>query len=221
MKSRLMILFAVAVAGAAGSVAKPPSLHEVKQELRAYYTSGDYQADFTKVVNDAKAYLNERGKARQKEAVVFDIDETCLSNWPWINEVLLMTIGFPEMKYTSPRLFQLKAVDKALPSLELFKLARELGYRVYFITGRTDTKEYRAATIKNLKQQGFAEFEQLYMNSPDYKEKSVVPYKSGRRREIEKSGSKIVLNIGDQWSDLKGGFAEKTFKLPNPYYYIP
>ena len=22
-------------------------------------------------------------------------------------------------------------------------------------------------------------------------------------------------------SDLKGGYAEKTFKLPNPYYYIP
>jgi len=28
----------------------------------------------------------------------------------------------------------------------------------------------------------------------------------------------IIANIGDQESDLAGGFAEKTFKLPNPFY---
>jgi len=27
--------------------------------------------------------------------------------------------------------------------------------------------------------------------------------------------------VGDQFSDLKGGFADKGFKLPDPYYYIP
>jgi len=31
----------------------------------------------------------------------------------------------------------------------------------------------------------------------------------------------IVLNIGDQQSDLVGGHADKAFKLPNPYYLIP
>jgi hypothetical protein len=30
-----------------------------------------------------------------------------------------------------------------------------------------------------------------------------------------------VVNIGDQFSDLAGGFAERVFKLPNPYYFIP
>jgi acid phosphatase len=28
----------------------------------------------------------------------------------------------------------------------------------------------------------------------------------------------IIANMGDQASDLAGGHAEKTFKLPNPFY---
>jgi HAD superfamily, subfamily IIIB (Acid phosphatase) len=31
----------------------------------------------------------------------------------------------------------------------------------------------------------------------------------------------IVLSLGDQQSDLTGGYAERTFKLPNPVYYLP
>ncbi|MGE3804406.1 MAG: HAD family acid phosphatase [Gemmataceae bacterium] len=208
-------------AGSADEGSKPPELFEIKKQLRAYYTGGDYQTAFTKVVEEAKTYLQERGPAKDKQAVVFDIDETTLSNAPYIEGVLLADVTQFTMPTTSSRPFQMKAEDKALPTLELYKLARKLGYRTYFITGRGDTKELRAATEKNLRDVGYAGYEKLYMRPTDYKEDTVVPYKSGRREEIEKSGAKIVLNIGDQWSDLKGGFAEKTFKLPNPFYFIP
>jgi hypothetical protein len=30
-----------------------------------------------------------------------------------------------------------------------------------------------------------------------------------------------MLALGDQFSDLLGGFADKTFKMPNPNYYLP
>ena len=40
-----------------------------------------------------------------------------------------------------------------------------------------------------------------------------------RRRKLAEEGWTIILNIGDQESDLAGGFAERTFKLPNPFYY--
>jgi hypothetical protein len=30
-----------------------------------------------------------------------------------------------------------------------------------------------------------------------------------------------VANFGDQFSDLNGGFAERTFKMPNPNYFLP
>jgi hypothetical protein len=41
--------------------------------------------------------------------------------------------------------------------------------------------------------------------------------KSGLRYSIERLGYKIILNIGDQESDLAGGFSERTYKLPNPW----
>jgi hypothetical protein len=34
-------------------------------------------------------------------------------------------------------------------------------------------------------------------------------------------GDEIVGNFGDQFSDLVGGAADKTFKLPNPNYFLP
>jgi hypothetical protein len=30
-----------------------------------------------------------------------------------------------------------------------------------------------------------------------------------------------VADFGDQYSDLKGGFADETYKIPNPMYYLP
>jgi predicted secreted acid phosphatase len=48
-----------------------------------------------------------------------------------------------------------------------------------------------------------------------------IQYKSGTRAYIESQGYNIVADIGDQFSDLLGGFADKTFKMPNPNYYLP
>ena len=41
------------------------------------------------------------------------------------------------------------------------------------------------------------------------------------RAYIESQGYDIVANFGDQFSDLEGGYADKTFKMPNPNYYLP
>ena len=50
---------------------------------------------------------------------------------------------------------------------------------------------------------------------------ATIPYKSGTRAYIESQGYDIVGDFGDQFSDLEGGFANKTFKMPNPNYYLP
>jgi hypothetical protein len=68
-----------------------------------------------------------------------------------------------------------------------------------------------------------------YLNKPEYCGPAItanascatIPYKSGTRAYIESQGYDIVADFGDQWSDLLGGFAEKTFKMPNPNYYLP
>jgi predicted secreted acid phosphatase len=68
-----------------------------------------------------------------------------------------------------------------------------------------------------------------YLNTPEFCSASIaanascptIRYKSGTRAYIESQGYDIVANFGDQFSDLEGGFADKTFKMPNPNYYLP
>jgi hypothetical protein len=51
---------------------------------------------------------------------------------------------------------------------------------------------------------------------------TTIEYKSGARGQIAAQGYTIVLNVGDQWSDLRGvPEAEFNVKYPNPYYLIP
>ena len=50
---------------------------------------------------------------------------------------------------------------------------------------------------------------------------TTTQYKSLTRQHIESLGYDIVGNFGDQFSDLNGGFSDKTFKLPNPMYFLP
>ena len=40
-------------------------------------------------------------------------------------------------------------------------------------------------------------------------------------KQLTEQGYTILLSIGDQQSDLDGGYAERTFKLPNPVYFLP
>ncbi len=50
---------------------------------------------------------------------------------------------------------------------------------------------------------------------------STVEYKALTRGHIESTdGVNIVMNVGDQWSDLQGGFADTWTKIPNPTYFL-
>ncbi len=49
----------------------------------------------------------------------------------------------------------------------------------------------------------------------------LIPYKTAMRKKITEQGYDIVLSMGDQYSDLVGGYDDAMFKVPNPYYYIP
>ncbi len=51
--------------------------------------------------------------------------------------------------------------------------------------------------------------------------KSAADFKAPERRKLTEEGYTILLSIGDQQSDLSGGYAERTFKLPNPVYFLP
>ncbi|MBA0698561.1 hypothetical protein Goari_000268 [Gossypium aridum] len=109
----------------------------------------------------------------------------------------------------------------ALPeSLWLYKKLLSLGIKVVFLTGRHESQ--RNTTASNLKNVGYHSWYKLILKEPSkYSGKTAVFYKSNEREMLEKKGYRIIGNMGDQWSDLLGtNTGNRTFKLPDPMYYI-
>lgn len=210
------VLLALAL-GACATAEPHPNLGLYKQELKEWHNSGKYATCFAEAARPGKAWLERAIAARkpgERLAVVFDIDETLLSNWGYLTKE-----GFA-LSWDSFKAWLRANNDPVLePTKEIFNLAKASGVTIFLISGRHEAQ--RADTLRQLKVVGLTGWEGLYLRPKDYTEESIVPFKSGVRRELAAQGYRIVLNAGDQHSDLKGGFAERRLKLPNPYYFIP
>lgn len=81
----------------------------------------------------------------------------------------------------------------------------------------------REWTLENLQKAGFSAVtsDHLKMRKREDLQLPVSQFKTNARTEIESLGKTIIVNIGDQESDLVGLHAERAFKLPNPFYFIP
>ena len=52
--------------------------------------------------------------------------------------------------------------------------------------------------------------------------KSAAVFKTEARAKLVLEGYRIRGNVGDQWTDLSGDHpGDRTFKLPNPMYFVP
>ncbi|KAL9271341.1 Acid phosphatase 1-like protein [Drosera capensis] len=117
-----------------------------------------------------------------------------------------------------------KWVDKAgapaiEASLKLYEEVLSLGIKVFLLTGRNE--QQRNVTVQNLLDVGFKNWEKLILRSSDDHGKPATVYKSQKRNELVNDGYRIIGNSGDQWSDLLGyAMSVRSFKLPNPMYYI-
>ena len=216
--SALLIAGCLSVTTFAANAKEPTNLHFVKLKLIRYHDSGEYEKDITAQIDKAITYLKARlakgdfhGK---KPALVLDIDETSLSNYP--NLVLLDFGGTLE---------EIRAdIDKSqdpviAPTLKLYQFAQAHHVAVFFITGRRENE--RQDTIENLQKAGYHDWKQLTLRDAANKSTLAEDYKTPVRKQITENGYDIVLNIGDQQSDLTGGYADKAIKLPNPYYFLP
>ncbi|KAE8709135.1 Mitochondrial-processing peptidase subunit alpha isoform 1 [Hibiscus syriacus] len=82
-------------------------------------------------------------------------------------------------------------------------------------------EDQRDVTANNLRQAGYHTWEKLILKGASYSGKTATLYKSSERKKLENSGYRIIGNMGDQWSDLLGtNVGNRTFKLPDPMYYI-
>ncbi|MCX7117079.1 MAG: HAD family acid phosphatase [Legionellales bacterium] len=199
--------------------AEPPNLSLLMDQIRKYHDTGAYQKELTHVIIQADDEMTQRANTNahsahpKKLAMVLDIDETSLSNY---NKMLEHQFTYNKKQFHQDILAADAPVIK--PMLLFFDNALKHGVTLFFITGRQESE--RLATVKNLTDAGYHNWSGLYMKPTHYNKASIMPFKIASRKTISKQGYTIIASIGDQESDLKGGYAEKTFKLPNPYYYL-
>lgn len=152
-----------------------------------------WQRDCQAVMDQALPYLKERiahGAPGEKQAVVFDVDNTTLET---------------DFGFTWPQ-------PANRPVLEVARYAQEHGVALFFVTARPGI--VKAPTRYNLEHDGYR-VDGLAVRGLFDLFKNVADYKTAQRAGIEADGYTIIANIGNSATDLSGGHAEKTFKLPD------
>jgi len=229
-----------AVASSASSgptrAAQIPNLTMVKNEIKAYYgdtgshdpsPTSAYAKEVARVEHRVKVTIRHQVRTRPHQthrAIVLDVDDTTLSTYryeslhdfgydPVVNNDYIQNIGMPGV-------FGMAAVAD---------LAVKKGYTVFYLTGRPETQ--RAATLRDLSAAGYPGVNtgHLFMRNktappaylPCEPTCTTIQYKSLTRKYIDTTGVRITIDVGDQFSDLRGGYAGRTFKVPNPMYYLP
>lgn len=208
----LLLAFVVVIAtGAAPASREPANLDVLKQEITVYVDTGKYQEDIGAVAAEAMAWMQQRvAQGGKRLTVVFDLDETLISNWSHMKEMGFVYV--PEAWRAWVQAARAPAIE---PVREVYREARRLGLDVIFLTARPESD--RAATRRNLEAIGCGDYVAL-MCKPDDSRDTASGFKSATRARLESDGRVIIANIGDQLSDLAGGHSEKIFKLPNPFY---
>jgi hypothetical protein len=204
---------------------QPANIGDLKAEATRYYDSGAYLTDLQQAAWPAIPWIDERAPGVDRPAVVFDIDETALSNWEAItaNDFGRVIGGPCDQLPHGPcgwQAWDLAARSTVIPpTMDVFNTAKDRGAAIFFITGRPESQ--RAATERNLAAVGYTGYTRLIMEPDGTHYVSAADFKAPQRQAIEQEGYTIVANMGDQPSDLEGGFADATFLLPNPFYRIP
>jgi hypothetical protein len=205
----------------------PNSIDGATVKLHTYSQTGAYVNEMQSIEADAIKDLDKAAKKHKftaTPAVVFDVDDTTLNTY---NYEIYSNFVF---NGTTNAAFVNAAIFPPVPGMpQLAAHATFDGYTIFYLTGRPESQ--RAATVQNLVNAGYAapDADHLYLqdqvNQPWLS--GCAPtctrtqFKSLTRQHIESLGYDIVANFGDQFSDLNGGFADETFKLPNPMYFLP
>jgi hypothetical protein len=205
------------------------------QKLHQFNPDGAYAHQVEGIASDAGRYLAHRAHRHDKHghssgtpSILFDIDDTTLNTYSYeiySNFVYNPTTNGYFVNAGSASVFP------AVPGMvDLEKRALAHGYQVFFLTGRPVSQT--AGTLANLTDAGYTiDPSHVYLKDASGATEpwlsscaptcTTIQYKSLTREHIESLGYDIVANFGDQFSDLAGGFADRTYKIPNPMYYLP
>ncbi|MFF1627891.1 HAD family acid phosphatase [Streptomyces sp. NPDC058272] len=182
----------VTAAGSASAAPVQPTASTTAAQAGVDYAT--WQRDVQAVIDQARPYVEQRtaDAAGQKLALVFDIDNTTL-----------------ETDFHSWYELPTPAVEA---SLELARYAHSRGVDIFFVTARPGI--IASETKWNLESVGYPVSGLYVRDLPDLFDE-VSAYKTSKRAQIESLGYTIIANVGNNTTDLVGGHAERTFKLPD------
>ncbi len=188
------------------------NLSTAKEAVEKYYSSGKYNADINAAVDRALNNFEDFSPAPH-DAVVFDIDETALTNYKFDKEY---DFGYNNELWDSWVKTANAPAIKGVKKLYDFFVSKNL--KIIFLTGR-QLSQYNA-TYKNLLFAGYNKFDTLIVRKPGEYNLTALEFKSEKRVELTKKGYNIICSIGDQYSDLDGADHGYQVKIPNYIYII-
>ena len=142
---------------------QPANIGDLKTDAVGYYDSGAYLTNLQQAAAPAIAWINEQAPRVDRPAVVFDIDETALSNWEAIkaNDFGRVIGGPCDELPQGPcgwLAWDLRAQSTVIPpTMDIFTTAKDRGAAIFFITGRAESQ--RAATERNLQTVGYTGYD--------------------------------------------------------------
>ncbi|KAK6779963.1 hypothetical protein RDI58_022147 [Solanum bulbocastanum] len=189
--------------------------------VESYMMLGQYERDIDLIIDQVVDYVNDDVCLSNDgfDAWILDVDDTCISNLFYYQG---KRFGGDPYDPKGFKEWALKGVCPAIPGvLRLYNKLIKKGFRVFLVTGRSEAT-FGQTTLNNLHSQGFLAYERLILRSDEYNGMNAVDYKSEIRKKLVEEGYMIWGNIGDQWSDIQGDYVGiRTFKLPNPMYFVP
>lgn len=184
-----------------------------------YVASSQYHVDSERTIEECRLYLSTSCPLKKdgRDAWLFDIDDTLLSTVPYFKK---HHFGGEKLNLTSLEGWMSNGKAPALEhSLKFFDELKSTGVQIFLVSSR---REYlRSATIDNLVDVGYHGWTRLVLRGPDDELNEVQQYKANVRKQLISNGFRIWGIVGDQYSSFEGiPSARRSFKLPNPLYYV-
>ena len=145
-------------------------------------------------------HLREQAKLVKNPCIVLDIDDTVL-------------------------LCRTTRIVRNEPLFLIYKYALSRGVKVFFVTARRASFPTRLWTMQQLALLGYGEYHGLNLMPRAFVAQGTASrYKWLARSELVRRGHTVLLNVGDQWSDLLvlpvPGRAPRECASPHQHYGI-
>ena len=190
----------------------PMNLQAAKKIVADYYESDKYSSALKNIIADAENDISKLD-IHKNSTVVFDVDETSLSNYESIKKIYF---GYDPVKWDN-WIYEAKA-PAILEVKQFYDFLITKKIKVIFLSSRKSS-QYEA-TYRNLTNAGYLEFDTLILKSNSDSSHTSLAFKSNQRELLTQMGYEIIADIGDQKSDLEGNDHGIQIKLPNYIYII-